>query len=548
MKNHLLAFAALFSFHADLYGDEILARFDGGTISKSELNVWLKTVRAGAPKYSEAGSLRLLAIDKYLAANFDPALSSDEQKLQRRMLEAKLYEAEFLKHLREQIQIPEETLDAAVKTQARDFSIPRRHRLRNIFIAFDQNSPENEAEAKLEMEALRSRIIDGADFADLARRESESSNRFDGGLLGNVRPGQLPEPIEKIAFQLKPGEVSQIISTGMGYTILYCENVIPAIEPGSEEVREKVRANLFRDKFEKKRSIVHEQWMKEVEWFPSGKYGQKHNAVVAVLSPENHITQVELNILLKRNKVEFDSLEDVSAIQYSQAIQPLAVALRATEKAKEPDFLKEEAQNSIDWKLLKRDAEEELSRRFQKRAEFTKPTSQEIRDLYQEVAPELMSLPRYKLSFATITITKESLPSASRFLNQMRKNALANSELEFSDIATKTSGWEQEKEKVSITDSEWFRERQIRSFGGITMRVIRNLSASECSPVFQTANGSRILWLIRLHDTEAPHQLTFEQARNGIESELKRRKIKEQRKKLEEELLEEMKFELVPNN
>jgi len=76
-------------------------------------------------------------------------------------------------------------------------------------------------EALKKVRGLRKKIDDGADFFELAAKESddqESAPR--GGDLGPILRGWMPEAFEKAAFSLSVGEVSEPVETDFGYHLI----------------------------------------------------------------------------------------------------------------------------------------------------------------------------------------------------------------------------------------------------------------------------------------------------------------------------------------
>ena len=72
-------------------------------------------------------------------------------------------------------------------------------------------------------EEIREKIVAGAEFQDLAKMYSEDSNQENGGDWGWVNRRTLSDGLSKIAFSLKPGQVSQIIELGNSYFLLLVE-------------------------------------------------------------------------------------------------------------------------------------------------------------------------------------------------------------------------------------------------------------------------------------------------------------------------------------
>ena len=61
----------------------------------------------------------------------------------------------------------------------------------------------------------------GADFAELAKKHSEDdSNNTKGGDLDYFGRGQMVADFDKVAFAMKPGEVSDPVKTEFGYHVI----------------------------------------------------------------------------------------------------------------------------------------------------------------------------------------------------------------------------------------------------------------------------------------------------------------------------------------
>jgi len=72
---------------------------------------------------------------------------------------------------------------------------------------------------------LRQEILEGADFAELAKSMSEDPGSASaGGDLGPFTRGRMVKPFEEAAFALKPGEVSEPVLTPFGLHLIKVEN------------------------------------------------------------------------------------------------------------------------------------------------------------------------------------------------------------------------------------------------------------------------------------------------------------------------------------
>jgi len=78
----------------------------------------------------------------------------------------------------------------------------------------------SEAEARERLRKLRAQIEAGADFAEVAKTNSEDSSASKGGDLGWVAPGDTVPEFERAMNSLKDGEVSQPIQTPFGWHLV----------------------------------------------------------------------------------------------------------------------------------------------------------------------------------------------------------------------------------------------------------------------------------------------------------------------------------------
>ena len=72
------------------------------------------------------------------------------------------------------------------------------------------------------IKAIRERIVSGgADFAEEAKKNSDCPSGQQGGSLGWFGRGMMVPEFDKVAFEMKKGEVSGVVSTQFGYHIIY---------------------------------------------------------------------------------------------------------------------------------------------------------------------------------------------------------------------------------------------------------------------------------------------------------------------------------------
>jgi peptidyl-prolyl cis-trans isomerase SurA len=99
---------------------------------------------------------------------------------------------------------------------------------RQIVVA-TQASQAAKAAARAKAESLLVEIRAGADFEQVARRESmDEQSKESGGDLGWTRRDQTVPEFDQTLFQLAPGQVSRIVETQYGYHIIRVDRVKPS--------------------------------------------------------------------------------------------------------------------------------------------------------------------------------------------------------------------------------------------------------------------------------------------------------------------------------
>jgi peptidyl-prolyl cis-trans isomerase SurA len=129
-----------------------------------------------------------------------------------------------------------------------DFVHPEQVVLREIFVS-TQGKAESEIPAlRKKADGLLQRIKNGDDFSELAKRFSDGSTAKNGGDLGTFGRGQLAPNLETIAFQMKAGQVTNVIPTKTGFLILKVEqHYVSGLQPESK-VEDQILNRLYSEK------------------------------------------------------------------------------------------------------------------------------------------------------------------------------------------------------------------------------------------------------------------------------------------------------------
>jgi peptidyl-prolyl cis-trans isomerase D len=123
-----------------------------------------------------------------------------------------------------------------------DYDVKEQVRARHILIAVPQGADaKTDAAAKAKAEGLLKQLRGGADFAALAKANSDDPGSKDsGGELGFFTRGRMVPEFEKAAFALQPGQISDLVKTSFGYHIIQVEEKQTAHTKPLSEVRSQI--------------------------------------------------------------------------------------------------------------------------------------------------------------------------------------------------------------------------------------------------------------------------------------------------------------------
>jgi peptidyl-prolyl cis-trans isomerase C len=137
----------------------------------------------------------------------------------------------------------------------------------HILIMADEKADEaTKKAARAKIDSVYKRVKAGEDFAKLARENSQDGSAQQGGDLGEFTRGQMVPAFDEAAFKLKPGEVSEVVTTQFGYHIIKLtskkdpttypyEQVKPKIVEVLTNRKKQEKVNAFIEAMKKKAKI-----------------------------------------------------------------------------------------------------------------------------------------------------------------------------------------------------------------------------------------------------------------------------------------------------
>ncbi len=177
-------------------------------------------------------------------------------------------------------QIPEATLHQMYAESLDSFRTPERVNARHILVMTQGKPKEDANKLKAKAEDLLAQLKKGADFAELAKKDSDDPGSGQkGGELGWLTRGQTDPQFEAAAFALKPGETSGIVTSQFGYHIIQVNSHEAARVRPFEEVRPELLAEAQKESGDKALEAAITAARVEIAKNPAqaAAIAQKHN-------------------------------------------------------------------------------------------------------------------------------------------------------------------------------------------------------------------------------------------------------------------------------
>lgn len=208
------------------------------------------------------------------------------------------------------------------------YTSPEKVDVRHILLRVPADAPAAEVEkAQAKLQGLQAELKKGADFADLARKNSEDNTTAPaGGQVGAIALGDTVPTFEEAAFALKDGEVSAPVRTEFGLHLIKLNKREAARVQPLSEVEGDIRKQL------------------------ATLEGMEHVREVLDSLIEGNILGKPLDELAKAHKLQARSTELLSAPELRQQLgltEKSAATLMATPAKSPVDTALEAAQDSF---------------------------------------------------------------------------------------------------------------------------------------------------------------------------------------------------------
>ena len=218
---------------------EIAAEERGITVTDEELDKRLDELKQQFFEGDEAA---------YKAELEKQGLTEEQvlKDLRTRMLSEKLFE-----EVTTEVEVTDEDIQAYYDENKSQFEQPASREVRHILV-----------KTKAKADQIHRQLEGGADFAKLAKEFSEDTGSAKEGGKFTAQKGATVAPFDKVAFELKTGELSEPVKTQFGWHIIEAvDDVVDASTQELADVKEQISTTLLE---EKKNTRINE-WVQELQ-------------------------------------------------------------------------------------------------------------------------------------------------------------------------------------------------------------------------------------------------------------------------------------------
>lgn len=488
--------------------DPVIAHYQTGEIRASTFSDWL-AFNGKAAETNRLFRLQELVALKMLAAE---ALSLE---LTNEMAESVLVNDSlgkwakifFQKELHQNTVVPEENLKKTLALSRPFQHRPRKVRLWNIYKRFPVNASDQEKQALVQaVEKIRQALLSGQDFESLAMLESHSQTRFNKGILGNVKPGQLRPQVDQIAMNMKPGTYSHPIVTPDGVTLLYCERIIPPQERSEAAFQATVASRVRERTYQRdlRKFMADHANVERVEFHWEALKQKKSQAIVARLD-KRRLSVPQYLALLEQNGIGWQQRIPRRPALVKSYFQHLLLL----QKIRQRPELDAELAFRKTFMIERHRSTLALAKRVQK--ELKQPELSVMQAIYEQKKASFKHPQSYRCQILQIPYTNQNLPDVHNQAFELWRRLVAG-DLPFEKAIQNHSQHPSKKQKGMLG---WLTESELSSLGINLVRAARYHESGSLSGLIQE---NQAFWILKVLEKRGARQKSFEEAKPKITS------------------------------
>jgi parvulin-like peptidyl-prolyl isomerase len=424
-------------------------------------------------------------------------------------------------HVMAQVEVSEEEVESLRRAHPEAFRVPRKLRLRYVYKRFDAATA---AAVRTRMADILRQLREGADFKDLARRESESQTRLRDGDLGFVAADDLPAPVGAAVRDLTPGQLTGLVEHGEGLSIFLCESVKDARNPTPDEVRQKLRANLLRQR-------RREQWNRYQEGLlDSAGLQLDARSPTSPIRLNDYELSAEAFAEIVSLRSNGKTVAELTQAQLDQTLRHWALGVVCARRAVELKLDQDpHTAAALRWRRMEILAQRELVRRVDER--LREPSEKELRAWFEANAGRFREPAAYDLAVIHFGAKEGQSPGERVGLALQVARRLEAGEITFEEAARRYST---HRSAPAGGRLGWRTRPQATAWGPTATRALAELRPGERTGLLRLQSG---LWIFQVRDRREGRPQTFEAARERVRGEQRKRQIRELEAAVREEHL-----------
>ena len=515
-------------------GDAIVATSRDGPIRAGEFRAWLLSRDIDESAYDRRELLGRFAAERYLEreARELGVHATARYRFGIRLARETALRYAYGRRVTETVSASPSEVAAFLEAHPERWRRPRKLRLQNLFRRVPPEATVEQRDAvKAEVEAIRERLLAGADFVETALAESDSQTRYRGATIGNVGPGELPPDLEAVVFSLEPGEISPVTETVDGFTLFRVDSIVPAHEPTAQEMRQRAQEHLSNQQRQ-------EAWQAERERLTTGPEIEidleaAHDPATADTAPvlrypEGELTRAEVRLLAAERGFDRPLAEQPPA-RLRALLEDYLLVVRAAQAARDAGLADDPSvRQAVERRSRELLAGEALRRRVA--ARFEPLTEGEIEAYYAAHRDSFHRLERYELRAIRSTFTARDARAAMDRMVGLTRD-LRSAALGFEEASRAVSDLPVSQEGGYLG---WLTSERV---AGIGPRLLRALELHPPGAIVGPVQQDDGLWILQAIDYEPARPETFAEARDEAERRLGQARVAALQAEVEEELV-----------
>ncbi len=160
-------------------------------------------------------------------------------------------------------EIPEQRIKEFYDSNPNNYAVEEAVKVSHVLIKVAD--AEQKEEARKKAEKIRQEILDGKDFAEMAKEHSACNSASGGGDLRYIKKGFMPKEFESVAFAMEEGAVSEVVETKFGFHIIKLFKKRPGGPAPYENVKDFIKKFMQQDESKKKLAELKRELKKQAK-------------------------------------------------------------------------------------------------------------------------------------------------------------------------------------------------------------------------------------------------------------------------------------------